>query len=227
MSNILRRAKKELKAYAKQNKKISISMVSAVSLLMTGNLVNEDEVDKKKKMIDSTIDALNSNISILRRKREKLLQEKTLELIQSEDQINQVIENTWKTWEFGLNHVYNTWGHANRWKKEKIVKERNVKKEFVGKYTNYKSKKSEIQSNLNRKDNKLVSNKNLPSINKSIETNKIKDDSDIQKIEDFDSVLEIIEFNDPRITSLQNYQLDDLVFSVLKNARSYVSFIRR
>ncbi len=106
MENILERAKKDLKSYAKQNKQISFSMAIAISMLMTGSLVNADEVENTKKTIDSTVDTINSNISTIRRNNEKLLRDRTLELFQLEEQGDQVVKSPWESWQFGLEYTY-------------------------------------------------------------------------------------------------------------------------
>ncbi len=73
MNNMLEKAKKDLRTYAKHNKTVMFSVTAAIELLMTGNIVRADEIATTKQTIESTVNTINGNISEIRRSNEKLL----------------------------------------------------------------------------------------------------------------------------------------------------------
>ena len=80
-------------------------------MLMTGNIINADEIETTKKTIDNTVDTINSNISVIRRNNENLLRSRTLELFQLEEQGDQVVKSPWESWQFGLSLSYDNMDH--------------------------------------------------------------------------------------------------------------------
>ncbi len=106
MNNMLEESKKFLRSYSKHNKNVTFSLASAISFLITGNIVSADNIVDTKKSIDDTVDKVNDNINVLRKNKEKLLNRRTLELIQLEEQGDQVVKSPWESWQFSFDYTY-------------------------------------------------------------------------------------------------------------------------
>ena len=108
MSNNLRKLEKQLRSYAKRVKGISYTSGLLIAFLLTGvlslsNATLDKEISKSKAEIKDTTTEINELFKKVKKENEKLLKNKSIELIQLMEQGDQVVKSPWSSWQFGVN----------------------------------------------------------------------------------------------------------------------------
>ena len=108
MSNNLRKLEKELRSYAKRVKGVSYTSRFLIAFLLMGilslaNTTLDKEISKSKADIKDTTAEIKELFTKVKKENDKLLKNKSLELIQLMEQGDQVVKSPWSSWEFGVN----------------------------------------------------------------------------------------------------------------------------
>ena len=131
MTNNLRKAKKDLCAFAKKCKDFKYTDSALITFLITGvvNISNNlfsAETDKnirdQKQTISTSIKDIHHQAQEIRNENEKLLKKENLELIQLMEQGDHVVKSPWSSWQYGINGFYNNWGGAYKGRGDKSEK---------------------------------------------------------------------------------------------------------
>jgi len=111
MTNNLRKAKKDLCAFAKKCKDFKYTDSALITFLITGavnishNLFSAEtdkNIKNQKQTIFTSIKDIQSNIEKTRKENNKLLKDTNLELIQLMEQGDHVVKSPWSSWQYGL-----------------------------------------------------------------------------------------------------------------------------
>ena len=108
MSNNLRKLEKELRSYAKRVKGVSYTSGLLIAFLLMGilslsNVTLDKKILKSKKDIKDTTTEIKELFKKAKKENEKLLKNKSIELIQLMEQGDQVVKSPWSSWQFGVN----------------------------------------------------------------------------------------------------------------------------
>ena len=108
MSNNLRKLEKELRSYAKRVKGVSYTSRFLIAFLLMGilslaNTTLDKEISKSKADIKDTTTEIKELFKKAKKENEKLLKNKSIELIQLMEQGDQVVKSPWSSWQFGVN----------------------------------------------------------------------------------------------------------------------------
>ena len=131
MTNNLRKAKKDLCAFAKKCKDFKYTDSALITFLITGvvNISNNlfsAETDKnirdQKQTISTSIKDIHHQAQEIRNENEKLLKKENLELIQLMEQGDHVVKSPWSSWQYGINGFYNNWGGTYKGRGDKSEK---------------------------------------------------------------------------------------------------------
>ena len=119
MTNNLRKAKKDLCAFAKKCKDFKYTDSALITFLITGavnisnNLFSAEtnkNIRDQKQTISTSIKDIHHQAQEIRRENDKLLKKENLELIQLMEQGDHVVKSPWSSWQYGINGFYNNWG---------------------------------------------------------------------------------------------------------------------
>ena len=131
MTNNLRKAKKDLCAFAKKCKDFKYTDSALITFLITGavnishNLFSAEtdkNIKNQKQTIFTSIKDIQSNIEKTRKENNKLLKDTNLELIQLMEQGDHVVKSPWSSWQYGINGFYNNWGGTYKGRGDKSEK---------------------------------------------------------------------------------------------------------
>ena len=131
MTNNLRKAKKDLCAFAKKCKDFKYTDSALITFLITGavnishNLFSAEtdkNIKNQKQTIFTSIKDIQSNIEKTRKENNKLLKDTNLELIQLMEQGDHVVKSPWSSWQYGINAFSNNWGSSYRGRGDKTKK---------------------------------------------------------------------------------------------------------
>ena len=108
MSNNLRKLEKQLRSYAKRVKGVSYTSGLLIAFLLIGilslaNTTLDKEISKSKAEIKDTTTEIKELFTKAKKENDKLLKDKSLELIQLMEQGDQVVKSPWSSWQFGAN----------------------------------------------------------------------------------------------------------------------------
>ena len=111
MSNNLRQAKKDLKAFAKRAKDVKYTESLLFSYLITGmitfsiglNTSSNVLYERLNKELVMSADKTRTAIKKKKKANEEAIEDLNLELIQLMEQGDQVVKSTWQSWQFGAN----------------------------------------------------------------------------------------------------------------------------
>ena len=111
MSNNLRQAKKDLKAFAKRAKDVKYTESLLFSYLITGmitfsiglNTSSNVLYERMNKELVMSADKTRTAIKKKKKANEEAVEELNLELIQLMEQGDQVVKSPWSSWQFGVN----------------------------------------------------------------------------------------------------------------------------
>ena len=111
MSNNLRQAKKDLKAFAKRAKDVKYTESLLFSYLITGmitfsiglNTSSNVLYERLNKELVMSADKTRTTIKKKKKANEETIEELNLELIQLMEQGDQVVKSPWQSWQFGAN----------------------------------------------------------------------------------------------------------------------------
>ena len=131
MTNNLRKAKKDLCAFAKKCKDFKYTDSALITFLITGavnishNLFSAEtdkNIKNQKQTIFTSIKDIQSNIEKTRKENNKLLKDTNLELIQLMEQGDHVVKSPWSSWQYGINAFSNNWGSSYKGRGDKSEK---------------------------------------------------------------------------------------------------------
>ena len=128
MTNNLRKAKKDLCAFAKKCQGFKYTDSALVTFLITGavnisnNLFSAESnksVESQKQVISASIKEMHNKVQRTRVENEKLLKKTNLELTQLMEQGDHVVKSPWSSWQYGVNTYIGDWkgtfkGHGNK-----------------------------------------------------------------------------------------------------------------
>ena len=111
MSNNLRQAKKDLKAFAKRAKDVKYTESLLFSYLITGmitfsiglNTSSNVLYERMNKELVMSADKTRTAIKKKKKANEEAVEELNLELVQLMEQGDQVVKSPWSSWQFGAN----------------------------------------------------------------------------------------------------------------------------
>ena len=131
MTNNLRKAKKDLCAFAKKCKDFKYTDSALITFLITGavnisnNLFSAEtnkNIRDQKQTISTSIKDIHHQAQEIRRENDKLLKKENLELIQLMEQGDHVVKSPWSSWQYGINGFYNNWGGTYKGRGDKSEK---------------------------------------------------------------------------------------------------------
>ena len=131
MTNNLRKAKKDLCAFAKKCKDFKYTDSALITFLITGvvnisnNLFSAEtnkNIDNQKQAIHTSIKDIHQEVQKTREENNKLLKKTNLELIQLMEQGDHVVKSPWSSWQYGINGFYNNWGGTYKGRGDKSEK---------------------------------------------------------------------------------------------------------
>ena len=131
MTNNLRKAKKDLCAFAKKCKDFKYTDSALITFLITGavnisnNLFSAEtnkNIDNQKQAIHTSIKDIHQEVQKTREENNKLLKKTNLELIQLMEQGDHVVKSPWSSWQYGINGFYNNWGGIYKGRGDKSKK---------------------------------------------------------------------------------------------------------
>ena len=131
MTNNLRKAKKDLCAFAKKCKDFKYTDSALITFLITGavnisnNLFSAEtnkNIRDQKQTISTSIKDIHHQAQEIRNENEKLLKKENLELIQLMEQGDHVVKSPWSSWQYGINGFYNNWGGTYKGRGDKSEK---------------------------------------------------------------------------------------------------------
>ena len=128
MTNNLRKAKKDLCAFAKKCQGFKYTDSALITFLITGavnisnNLFSAESnksVESQKQVISASIKEMHNKVQRTRVENEKLLKKTNLELTQLMEQGDHVVKSPWSSWQYGVNTYIGDWkgtfkGHGNK-----------------------------------------------------------------------------------------------------------------
>ena len=146
MTNNLRKAKKDLCAFAKKCQGFKYTDSALVTFLITGavnisnNLFSAESnksVESQKQVISASIKEMHNKVQRTRVENEKLLKKTNLELTQLMEQGDHVVKSPWSSWQYGMNYFYNDWTGTYRGRGDKTpnVKYKRNSEDKFGTYT--------------------------------------------------------------------------------------------
>ena len=118
MSNNLRQAKKDLKAFAKRAKDVKYTESLLFSYLITGmitfsiglNTSSNVLYERMNKELVMSADKTRTAIKKKKKANEEAVEELNLELVQLMEQGDQVVKSPFSSWQFGINYFHSNWG---------------------------------------------------------------------------------------------------------------------
>ena len=131
MTNNLRKAKKDLCAFAKKCKDFKYTDSALITFLITGvvnisnNLFSAEtnkNIDNQKQAIHTSIKDIHQEVQKTREENNKLLKKTNLELIQLMEQGDHVVKSPWSSWQYGINGFSNNWGGTYKGRGDKSEK---------------------------------------------------------------------------------------------------------
>ena len=131
MTNNLRKAKKDLCAFAKKCKDFKYTDSALITFLITGavnisnNLFSAEtnkNIRDQKQTISTSIKDIHHQAQEIRNENDKLLKKENLELIQLMEQGDHVVKSPWSSWQYGINGFYNNWGGTYKGRGDKSEK---------------------------------------------------------------------------------------------------------
>ena len=156
MTNNLRKAKKDLCAFAKKCKdfKYTYTDSALITFLITGavNISNNlfsAETNKNIKNQKQTISTSMKDIYNQVHENDKLLKKTNLELIQLMEQGDHVVKSPWSSWQYGINGFSNNWGQTYKGrgdKSEKYTSPLSPSYKLLGKSKDFKTALSKFKS---------------------------------------------------------------------------------
>ena len=153
MSNNLRQAKKDLKAFAKRAKDVKYTESLLFSYLITGmitfsiglNTSSNVLYERLNKELVMSADKTRTAIKKKKKANEETIEELNLELIQLMEQGDQVVKSPWQSWQFGANTFMSSNSGTYKGRGDK-----NSKYSFDGIYTRGNWGKTDILSSRRR-----------------------------------------------------------------------------
>ena len=153
MSNNLRQAKKDLKAFAKRAKDVKYTESLLFSYLITGmitfsiglNTSSNVLYERLNKELVMSADKTRTTIKKKKKANEETIEELNLELIQLMEQGDQVVKSPWQSWQFGANTFMSNNSGTYKGRGDK-----NSKYSFDGIYTRGNWGKTDILSSRRR-----------------------------------------------------------------------------
>ena len=153
MSNNLRQAKKDLKAFAKRAKDVKYTESLLFSYLITGmitfsiglNTSSNVLYERLNKELVMSADKTRTTIKKKKKANEETIEELNLELIQLMEQGDQVVKSPWQSWQFGANTFMSSNSGTYKGRGDK-----NSKYSFDGIYTRGNWGKTDILSSRRR-----------------------------------------------------------------------------
>ena len=111
MSNNLRKLEKQLRSYAKRVKGVSYTSRLLIAFLLMAilslaNTTLDKEISKSKAEIKDTTTEIKELFKKAKKENEKLLKNKSIELIQLMEQGDQVVKSPWSSWQIGINTYF-------------------------------------------------------------------------------------------------------------------------
>ena len=130
MSNNLRQAKKDLKAFAKRAKDVKYTESLLFSYLITGmitfsiglNTSTNVLYERMNKELVMSADKTRTAIKKKKKVNEEAIEELNLELIQLMEQGDQVVKSPWSSWQFGANTFISSSNSAYKGRGDKAEK---------------------------------------------------------------------------------------------------------
>ena len=131
MTNNLRKAKKDLCAFAKKCKDFKYTDSALITFLITGavnisnNLFSAEtnkNIDNQKQAIHTSIKDIHQEVQKTREENNKLLKKTNLELIQLMEQGDHVVKSPWSSWQYGTNVFSNKWNSIYKGRGDKKEK---------------------------------------------------------------------------------------------------------
>ena len=130
MSNNLKQAKKDLKAFAKRAKNVKYTESLLFSYLITGMITFSIGINTSSDMLyermnkELVMSAEKTRVAIKKKKKanEEAVEDLNLELIQLMEQGDQVVKSKWASWQFGANTFTSSSNGAYKGRGDKAVK---------------------------------------------------------------------------------------------------------
>ena len=130
MSNNLKQAKKDLKAFAKRAKNVKYTESLLFSYLITGMITFSIGINTSSDMLyermnkELVMSAEKTRVAIKKKKKanEETVEELNLELVQLMEQGDQVVKSKWASWQFGANTFTSSSNGAYKGRGDKAAK---------------------------------------------------------------------------------------------------------
>ena len=130
MSNNLKQAKKDLKAFAKRAKNVKYTESLLFSYLITGMITFSIGINTSSDMLyermnkELVMSAEKTRVAIKKKKKanEETVEELNLELVQLMEQGDQVVKSKWASWQFGANTFTSSSNGAYKGRGDKTAK---------------------------------------------------------------------------------------------------------
>ena len=130
MSNNLKQAKKDLKAFAKRAKNVKYTESLLFSYLITGMITFSIGINTSSDMLyermnkELVMSAEKTRVAIKKKKKanEEAVEDLNLELVQLMEQGDQVVKSKWTSWQFGANTFTSSSNGAYKGRGDKAVK---------------------------------------------------------------------------------------------------------
>ena len=130
MSNNLKQAKKDLKAFAKRAKNVKYTESLLFSYLITGMITFSIGINTSSDMLyermnkELVMSAEKTRVAIKKKKKanEEAVEDLNLELVQLMEQGDQVVKSKWASWQFGANTFTSSSNGAYKGRGDKAVK---------------------------------------------------------------------------------------------------------
>ena len=122
MDNNLKKIEKDLRAFAKRCKDIKYTQILLFVFLLTGLLslaAPADSVETARRDLNTSITDMKKLFKEAKQENNKLMKGSNLELIQLMEQGDHVVKSPWRSWQYGMNYMYNNWrgtynGHGDK-----------------------------------------------------------------------------------------------------------------
>ena len=131
MTNNLRKAKQDLRSYAKRCKDVHYTESLLIRFLITGILFatnnlfsasKDTNIESQRQAISTSIKTLHQQVKATRKENDKLLKQTNLELIQLMEQGDHVVKSPWSSWQYGINYFNNNWNGTYKGRGDKKTK---------------------------------------------------------------------------------------------------------
>lgn len=129
MTNNLRKVKKDLCTFAKRCQEFKYTDSALITFLITGavnissNLFSAEKdgsIENQEQIISTDIKDFNVLIKEAKKENDKLIKKSNSELVKLMEQGDHVVKSPWSSWQFGANHMYNSWNGVYKGRGDKV-----------------------------------------------------------------------------------------------------------